>query len=136
MPGVGKNFQDHVAAYGLTWTTGRLGSAYNPFLYTADPMTYLGWKIWRTGGGLLAMIKIAMKRQTPVQKNTLHSCLTLSSGPLAAPIGVEGNAFVATASANDTWPDIQITFVSSQPGFDGGTVYKDFLGISDHVRDL
>ena len=55
------------------------------------------------------------------------------SGPLAAPIGVEGNAFVATSFANNSWPDIQIMFVSLQAGFDGGTGYKDFLGITEKV---
>ena len=39
-----------------------------------------------------------------------------------------------TKYSNASWPDIQITFVSAHPGFDGGTVYKDFLGISDEVR--
>ena len=44
------------------------------------------------------------------------------SGPLAAAIGMEGNAFVSTKMAPEGWPDIQIAFVSSHPGFDGGTV--------------
>ena len=57
-----------------------------------------------------------------------------SSGPLAAPIGVEGNAFLDTKYGNVSWPDIQITSVSAHPGFDGGTVYKDFLGISEEVN--
>ena len=57
-----------------------------------------------------------------------------NSGPLAAPIGVEGNAFEATPYANRSWPDIQITFVAAHPGFDGGTVYKDFLGINEEVK--
>lgn len=99
LQGVGRNLQDHVAAYGLTWTTRGAGNAYNPFLYTADPRTYLKWKLLKTG-------------------------------PLSAPIGVEGNAFVATKYANVTWPDVQITFIASHPGFDGGTLYKDFLHIS------
>ena len=102
VPGVGENLQDHIAAYGLTWTTRAKGTAYNPFLYTANPMTYIRWKLW-------------------------------SSGPLAAPIGVEGNGFVPTKFGNESWPDIQITFVSAHPGFDGGTVYKDFLGISEEL---
>ena len=55
-------------------------------------------------------------------------------GPLSAPIGVEGNAFVATKYANKTWPDIQITFIASHPGFDGGTIYKNFLKINTKVR--
>lgn len=54
-------------------------------------------------------------------------------GPLAAPIAVEGAAFLSTKFANTTWPDIQITFTSTHPGFDGGTTYKDFLGISEKV---
>jgi hypothetical protein len=54
-------------------------------------------------------------------------------GPLAAPIGVEGNAFVASAMGNLSWPDLQITFISSHPGFDGGTGYADFLGIDQRV---
>ena len=41
--------QDHIAAYGLTWTTSATGTAYNPFLYTANPMTYIRWKLWKTG---------------------------------------------------------------------------------------
>ena len=49
LPGVGHNLQDHVASYGLTWTTKGTGNAYNPFLYTIDPRTYLNWKISRTG---------------------------------------------------------------------------------------
>ena len=49
LPGVGHNLQDHVASYGLTWTTKGSGNAYNPFLYTIDPRTYLNWKLSRTG---------------------------------------------------------------------------------------
>ena len=49
VPGVGENLQDHIAAYGLTWTTSAKGTAYNPFLYTANPMTYIRWKLWKTG---------------------------------------------------------------------------------------
>ena len=49
LPGVGHNLQDHVASYGLTWTTKGTGNAYNPFLYTIDPRTYLNWKISHTG---------------------------------------------------------------------------------------
>ena len=49
LPGVGDNLQDHVASYGLTWTTKGSGNAYNPFLYTIDPRTYLNWKLSRTG---------------------------------------------------------------------------------------
>ena len=41
--------QDHVASYGLTWTTEGTGNAYNPFLYTVDPRTYINWKLSRTG---------------------------------------------------------------------------------------
>ena len=47
VPGVGKNLHDHIAAYGLTWTTQSAGLAYNPFVYTLDPRTYLNWKIYR-----------------------------------------------------------------------------------------
>ncbi len=47
VPGVGQNLHDHIAAYGLTWTTQSAGLAYNPFLYTLDPMTYYNWKIHR-----------------------------------------------------------------------------------------
>ena len=49
LPGVGYNLQDHVASYGLTWTTRGIGNAYNPFLYTADPRTYINWKFFNTG---------------------------------------------------------------------------------------
>ena len=101
LPGVGSNLHDHHATYGLSWQTDT-GSAYNPFLYTANPMTYVNWK-------------------------------TSNTGPLSAAIGMEGNAFVRTKYAPENWPDIQIAFVSSHPGFDGGTVYKDFLGISEKV---
>ena len=101
LPGVGSNLHDHHATYGLTWQT-QVGTAYNPFIYTANPLTLMQWKTSRTG-------------------------------PLAAPIGIEGNAFVRTKYAPENWPDIQIAFVSSHPGFDGGTVYKDFLGISEKV---
>eukprot|EP00093_Oithona_nana_P012316 12316.XXX_730581_733805_1 [CDS] Oithona nana genome sequencing. len=104
LPGVGDNLQDHVASYGLTWTTKGSGNAYNPFLYTIDPRTYLNWKLARTG-------------------------------PLAAPIGVEGNAFVTSKWGNQSWPDLQITFIASHPGFDGGTVYKNFLRINTKVFD-
>ena len=54
-------------------------------------------------------------------------------GPLAAPIGVEGNAFLATKYADKSWPDIQVVFISSHPGFDGGTLYKNFLKINSKV---
>ena len=54
-------------------------------------------------------------------------------GPLAAPIGVEGNAFLATKYADESWPDIQVVFISSHPGFDGGTLYKNFLKINSKV---
>ena len=64
----------------------------------------------------------------------LKSCTTRFPGPLAAPVGAEANGFVATTFANSTWPDIQIAFVSSHGGFDGGTAFKDFLGISDEVH--
>ena len=57
-------------------------------------------------------------------------------GPLSAPIGVEGNAFIATKYANESWPDIQITFIASHPGFDGGTLYKGFLAIKTKVRSI
>ena len=49
LPGVGYNLQDHVGAYGLTWRTKGIGNAYNPFLYTADPRTYINWKLSKTG---------------------------------------------------------------------------------------
>ena len=49
LPGVGYNLQDHVASYGLTWTTKGKGNAYNPFLYTVDPRTYFNWKVYGTG---------------------------------------------------------------------------------------
>jgi hypothetical protein len=55
-------------------------------------------------------------------------------GPLSAPIGVEGNAFIPTKYANQSWPDIQIAFIASHPGFDGGTLYKDFLRINTKVK--
>ena len=99
LPGVGSNLHDHHATFGLSWQTD-IGVAYNPFLYTANPLTYIQWK-------------------------------TSKTGPLAAAIGMEGNAFVRTKYAPDNWPDIQIAFVSSHAGFDGGTVYKEFLGISE-----
>ena len=55
-------------------------------------------------------------------------------GPLSAPIGVEGTAFLSTKLAlNQSWPDLQLMFVSTHPGFDGGTLYKDFLQIKDEV---
>lgn len=105
VPGVGLNLHDHIAAYGLTWTTHSVGMAYNPFLYTLDPRTYFNWKMYHTG-------------------------------PLSAPIGVEGTAFVPTKLwGNETWPDLQIMFISSHPGFDGGTLYKDFLNIKDEFFD-
>ena len=59
---------------------------------------------------------------------------TRRSGPLAAPVGVEAVAFVASKFANSSYPDLQLTFVSTHPGFDGGTTYKDFLGLSDEVK--
>ena len=43
LPGVGRNLQDHIGAYGLTWLTSRPGAAYNPFSYTTDPATYWKW---------------------------------------------------------------------------------------------
>ena len=60
---------------------------------------------------------------------------TVHRGPLAAPIGVEAVAFLSSKFANTTWPDLQLTFVSTHPGFDGGTTYKDFLGISDEFYE-
>ena len=62
-----------------------------------------------------------------------HSYVNHALGPLSAPIGVEGNAFLATKYANSSWPDIQITFIASHPGFDGGTLYKNFLKIKTEV---
>ena len=53
LPGVGYNLQDHVGSYGLTWTTKGIGYAYNPFLYTADPRTYINWKFFNTGKMLM-----------------------------------------------------------------------------------
>ena len=61
----------------------------------------------------------------------------LQTGPLSAPIGVEGTAFLSTKLAlNQSWPDLQLMFVSTHPGFDGGTLYKDFLQIKDKVTRL
>ena len=61
----------------------------------------------------------------------------LKTGPLSAPIGVEGTAFLPTKlSRNSSWPDLQVMFVSTHPGFDGGTLYKDFLQIDDDVMIL
>ncbi len=58
----------------------------------------------------------------------------LKTGPLSAPIGVEGTAFLPTKLLrNSSWPDLQVMFVSTHPGFDGGTLYKDFLQIDDDV---
>ena len=57
MPGVGQNLQDHIAAYGLTWTTSAKGTAYNPFLYSLNPMTYIKWKLWKTGNTKLLSFK-------------------------------------------------------------------------------
>lgn len=48
---------------------------------------------------------------------------------------MEGNAFIATKYANQSWPDIQITFIASHPGFDGGTLYKNFLAINTEIFD-
>ncbi len=48
---------------------------------------------------------------------------------------MEGNAFVATKYANESWPDIQITFIASHTGFDGGTLYKNFLKINTSIFD-
>ncbi|CAB4061281.1 unnamed protein product [Lepeophtheirus salmonis] len=56
-----------------------------------------------------------------------------SRGPLSSPIGVEGNAFVHTKYGNSSWPDLQMTFLSVHPGYDGGTLYKNFLGLSDEI---
>jgi hypothetical protein len=47
VPGVGANLHDHIAAYGLTWTTQSAGLGYNPFLYTLDPRTYFNWKMYQ-----------------------------------------------------------------------------------------
>ena len=47
VPGVGQNLHDHIAAYGLTWTTQSAGLGYNPFLYTLDPRTYFNWKLYQ-----------------------------------------------------------------------------------------
>ena len=63
--------------------------------------------------------------------NTVYVLMVV--GPLSAPIGVEGNAFVTSKWGNQSWPDLQITFIASHPGFDGGTVYKNFLRINTKV---
>lgn len=55
------------------------------------------------------------------------------TGPLAAPVAVEAVAFLPTKFANESWPDLQFTFVSTHPGADGGTVYKDFILMTDEV---
>ena len=47
VPGVGRNLHDHIAAYGLTWTTQSAGLGYNPFLYTLNPRTYFDWKMYK-----------------------------------------------------------------------------------------
>ncbi len=87
---------------------------------------------------LLAMDS-ARIRQPPVNFQSLHDHDESILGPLASPIGVEANAFLSTDSmlshnsSSSTWPDVQINFVSSHPGYDGGTTYKEFLGVSDEV---
>ncbi|TRY61644.1 hypothetical protein TCAL_04403 [Tigriopus californicus] len=105
-PGVGQNLQDHIAAYGLTWLTGASSAG-----AAYNPFVYT------------------------TDPKTYWDWKMTRTGPLAAPIGVEGNAFVATKYANTSWPDIQITFMASHPGFDGGTTYKDFLMISDELYE-
>ena len=65
--------------------------------------------------------------------NTVYVLMVV--GPLSAPIGVEGNAFVTSKWGNQSWPDLQITFIASHPGFDGGTVYKNFLRINTKVQN-
>ena len=75
LPGVGYNLQDHVAAYGLTWTTKGTGNAYNPFLYTADPRTYINWKLFRSGTitlDLLIMIQSHLTKTLANQGGRLH----------------------------------------------------------------
>jgi hypothetical protein len=69
-----------------------------------------------------------------MQSFQLNLTLLIKTGPLSAPIGVEGTAFLPTKlSTNSSWPDLQVMFVSTHPGFDGGTLYKDFLQIEDDV---
>ncbi len=55
LPGVGHNLQDHVATFGLTWLVDN--SAYNPFLYTADPRTWISWKL-NKGGPLASTVGV------------------------------------------------------------------------------
>lgn len=68
-----------------------------------------------------------------VKNRDFDAALRHFTGPLAAPIASEANGFVATTFSNSTWPDLQINFASSHAGFDGGTSFKDYLGISDEV---
>lgn len=120
---MGQNLQDHIAAYGMTWITPGTGNAYNPFLYTADPRTYADWKLYRKGESFIL-------KETKFKCNCFNF---LFPGPLASPIGVEGNAFLKSKFADHSWPDIQVAFMSSHPGFDGGTTYKDFLKFNSEV---
>eukprot|EP00095_Tigriopus_kingsejongensis_P012086 maker-scaffold60_size442463-snap-gene-3.31 protein:Tk12086 transcript:maker-scaffold60_size442463-snap-gene-3.31-mRNA-1 annotation:"glucose dehydrogenase" len=129
-PGVGQNLQDHIAAYGLTWLTDAAG-AYNPFVYTSDPRTYWDWKMSRTGWEDVIYRQLWAVLVMICEELEYSMADVIVAGPLAAPIGVEGNAFLATKYANSSWPDIQVTFMASHPGFDGGTTYKDFLMITD-----
>ena len=42
---------------------------------------------------------------------------------------------MTTRYGNESWPDIQIAFIATHPGFDGGTLYKNFLKINSKVFD-
>ena len=71
VPDVGENLQDHVAAYGLTWTTSAKGTAYNPFLYTLNPLTYIKWKLWKTGNFVSLVRDITTSRKNGTGSNDI-----------------------------------------------------------------
>ena len=80
-------------------------------------------------------------------------------GPLAATAGVEVSrffllpssfhqdkyivfcsfqavAFLPSSYANESWPDLQLTFVSNHAGYDGGNTYRYYLGIKEGVGNM
>ena len=47
----------------------------------------------------------------------------------------QGVAFLPSSAANYSWPDIQLTFVSTHAGYDGGNTYRRYLGIKRGLFD-
>jgi choline dehydrogenase len=54
-------------------------------------------------------------------------------GPLSSPSGFEGVGFLRTKYENNSWPDIQISFLSLTVATDGGAIYRRALNLGDKL---